>query len=702
MAEAQGNALNLTRNIGFIAHIDAGKTTVSERVLFYTGRTYKLGEVHEGTAVMDWMDQERERGITITAAATTASWKGYRINIIDTPGHVDFTAEVERSLRVLDGGVVVFDAVAGVQPQSETVWRQADKYHVPRICFINKMDRVGADFFRAIGTITERLKAKVAVLHLPIGSEEAFSGVVDLIDRKAFTFKPHTGKDDDREDIIEIAIPDELTADVERLRADLVERIAETDDALTEKYLEGKEITVDEIKAALRRAAIANKLVPVMCGSALKNKGIPLLLDGVLAYLPSPIDVPPVKGKHPKSDEMIERKPEAKEPFCALAFKVVTDQFVGRLVWLRVYSGHISSGTMVLNSARDQRDRIGRLVRMHANHREDVTEASAGEIVAAVGLKTTLTGDTLCDQNSPVLLEAIKFPEPVISVAVEPSSRAEQDKMGDVLRKLSDEDPTFRVRQDAETGQTVISGMGELHLDVLVERMRREYSITAKVGKPQVAYRETVTASAEGEGRFVRQTGGHGQYGHVWLQVDPLVRGSGVEFINKVVGGTVPKQFVRPTEQGVREALESGIVAGYPMIDIRVTLFDGSYHEVDSSEMAFKMAGSMGVKDAVRRAKPRILEPIMQVEAVTPGQYLGDILSDLNSRRAKILNIEGHGDTQVVKATVPLADTFGYATSIRSLTQGRATYTMEFDHYAEVPASIAEEITGKGKVKVAG
>ncbi|MBM4405271.1 MAG: elongation factor G [Chloroflexi bacterium] len=683
------------RNIGFIAHIDAGKTTVSERVLYFTGRNYKLGEVHEGTATMDWMDQERERGITITAAATTAYWKGHRINIIDTPGHVDFTAEVERSLRVLDGAVVVFDAVAGVQPQSETVWRQAERHRVPRICFINKMDRIGADYFRAIGTIVDRLKARIAVAQLPIGSEAAYKGVVDLLELKAYEFV-----DDEKHTQKEIPIPEGLMADVKKYREALVERIAETDDSLTELFLEGKEIPKDTLKKAFRKAVAANKLVPILNGSALKSKGVQLMLDAVTDYLPSPVDIDAIKGTHPKTEQPAERKPSPTEPFCALAFKVMTDPFVGRLVFLRVYSGKITSGTAVYNATRDEKERVSRLVRMHANTREEIDWTDAGNIIAVVGLKSAFTGDTICDQANPILLESIKFPEPVLSIAVEPKSRAEQDKMGDVLRKLAEEDPTFKVKQDPETGQTVIAGMGELHLDVLVERMRREHKLDVSVGKPQVAYRESITAKAQAEGRLVRQSGGRGQYGHCWLEVEPNERGKGFEFINKIVGGSVPKEYHKPIEQGVREALDSGVIAGYQVVDVKVTLFDGSYHEVDSSEMAFKMAGSIGVKEAVRRAQPRILEPIMAVEVTTPGNALGDILSDINSRRGRILNIEGIGDTQVVKAQIPLADTFGYATAIRSQTQGRATYTMEFDHYAEVPGSIADELMGK--VKVAG
>ena len=633
--------------------------------------------------------QERERGITITAAATTAEWAGHRINIIDTPGHVDFTAEVERSLRVLDGGVVVFDAVAGVQPQSETVWRQAERYQVPRICFINKMDRLGANFSRTADMITERLKARLAIVQLPIGSESNFRGVVDLVERKAYEFADGEGG------IHEVETPSDMAADIEHYRDALVERVAETDDALTLKFLEGQPIGVEELRATLRRATTANKLVPVLAGSALRNKGIQPLLDAVVAYLPSPEDVPPVTGFHPKTEESVERAARDSEPFSALAFKVVSDPYVGRLVYLRIYSGTADSGASVLNSTKGDRDRLGRLVRMHAQHREEVSKAYAGDIVAAVGLKNTFTADTLCDPGNPVVLETIRFPNPVISVAIEPKTRVEQDKLGVALRKLGEEDPTFQVRQDDETGQTVISGMGELHLEVLVERMRREYNLEARVGKPQVAYRETITSTAKAEGRFVRQTGGRGQYGDVYLEVEPLGRGGGFEFVNKIVGGAVPREYIKPVEQGVIQALETGVAAGYPLVDLRVTLYDGSFHAVDSSEMAFKIAGSMGVKEAVRKASPKILEPIMELEIVTPGQFLGDLLGDLNGRRGRILNIEGHADTQVVRVNVPLGEIFGYATTLRSLTQGRATHTMEFDHYAEVPSSVAAEIMGR-------
>ena len=681
--------LSKVRNIGFIAHIDAGKTTVTERVLFYTGRTYKIGEVHEGTATMDWMDQERERGITITAAATTAHWRDTRINIIDTPGHVDFTAEVERSLRVLDGGVVVFDAVAGVQPQSETVWRQAERYHVPRMVFVNKMDRVGADFFRTLDSIRDRLKAKLAVTQIPIGAEDAFRGVVDVIDRRAMIF-PGDGSPPQAAEI-----PTELTEQVEAVREELVERIAETDEDLTMKFLGGEEISSDELKRALRTATIVNRLVPVFMGTALKNKGIQPLLDAVIDYLPSPEDVPAVTGTNPHSEAPEVREPRADEPFSALAFKVVTDPFVGRLVWLRVYSGSMEAGGAVLNCAKGRKDRLGRLVQMHANHREEADKAVTGDIVAAVGLKNTFTGDTLCEASRPIVLETIRFPEPVISVAIEPKSRAEQDKLTESIRKLGEEDPTFQVRQDNDTGQTVISGMGELHLEVLVERMRREHNVDANVGKPQVAYREAITSSARAEGRFIRQTGGRGQFGHVVIEIEPNERGKGFAFENKIVGGAVPREYIRPTEQGIKQALETGVIAGYPVLDVKVTLIDGSFHPVDSSEMAFKIAGSMAVKEAVRKASPVLLEPIMSVEVVTPGDFLGDILGDLNSRRGRVQNIEGVGDTQAVKASAPLSETFGYATAIRSLTQGRATHTLQFNSYQEIPKAIAAEITGQ-------
>ncbi len=695
MAASNGSfPIEKIRNIGFIAHIDAGKTTVSERVLFYTGRSYKLGEVHDGTAVMDWMDQEKERGITITAAATTAYWRDHRINVIDTPGHVDFTAEVERSLRVLDGGVVVFDAVSGVQPQSETVWRQANKYHVPRLCFVNKMDRVGADFKRTVTMISERLHAKPVVIQLPLGAEAAFKGIIDLIEEKAWTFP-----EDPKEAPVEVPIPEEYRKDIKDHRDVLIGRIAETDEQLTIKYLEGQVVSKEEIKAALRKATITGTVFPVVCGTALKNKGVQFMLDAVVDYLPSPVDILPVKGIHPKTGEELSRGPDEKGPLAALAFKVVTDAFVGRLVYIRVYSGCLRAGETILNATKAQKERIGRIVRMHANHREDIDNVPAGNIAAILGMKSGFTGDTICDLNNPVILEAIKFPEPVISVAIEPKSRGDQEKLGEALHRLGEEDPTFKVRFDPETGQTIISGMGELHLDVLVERMRRENSVEARVGKPQVAYREAITAPARAEGRFIRQSGGRGQYGHVWLEVQPQARGKGVEFVNKIVGGSVPREYFGAIESGIKEALESGIVSGYPVVDISVALVDGSYHAVDSSEMAFKTAASMAIKDAVVRAKPVLLEPIMKIEVVSPGQFLGDILGDLNARRAHIQHIEGVSDTQTIVATLPLAETFGYATTLRSLTQGRATSTMEFDHYSEVPASIALEIRGKARTR---
>ncbi|MSQ31930.1 MAG: elongation factor G [Dehalococcoidia bacterium] len=692
--------LDKVRNIGFIAHIDAGKTTVSERVLFYTGRTHKIGDVDDGNTVMDWMDQEKERGITITSAAITTEWKNYRINVIDTPGHVDFTAEVERSLRVLDGGVVVFDAVAGVQPQSETVWRQADKYGVPRICFVNKMDRTGADFARTVKTIVDRLGARPVPIQIPIGAESALEGVVDLMEQKAYLFKL---KENSKETtMVEAPIPDSVKKMAKEYRETMIERIAETDDKLSGDFLEGKAISNADLKAALRRACISNILVPVVCGSALKNVAVQPMLDAVLDYLPSPLDVRDVKGIDVKTGGVAERKPKLDEPFAALAFKVVTDPFVGRLVFFRVYSGVIKAGSQVSNSTKDIKERVGRLLQMHANRREEITEISAGHIAAAVGLKNTFTGDTLCDLNNEIILESIKFPEPVLAVAIEPKTQADQEKLSYALTKLSDEDPTFIVKQDSETNQTIIAGMGELHLEVLVERMRREFKVEANVGAPQVAYREAITGTAKAQGKFVRQTGGHGQYGDVWLEVRPGEKGSGVIFENKVVGGTVPKEFVSPIEKGVKEAAQNGVIAGYPLVDIKVILYDGSSHPVDSSEMAFKMAGSIALKEAVRRAKPVILEPIMLMEVVTPGNFMGDIMGDINSRRGKILNLEGLNDTQIIKAHVPLSELFGYATAMRSMTQGRATHSIEFSHYEPVPHSIAEKITTAKGVAVNG
>ncbi len=678
------------RNIGFIAHIDAGKTTVTERVLFAAGRTYKLGDVDAGTATMDWMDQEKERGITITAAAATCYWKDCRINIIDTPGHVDFTAEVERSLRVLDGGVVIFDAVAGVQPQSETVWRQADRYNVPRICFVNKMDRVGADFVRTVDMIRHRLRAKPVPVQMPMGSNSTFEGVIDLMEEKALTFSDDLSQQPD-----EAPVPQRFQEEFQKFREAMVEKIAETDERLLIKYLEGETISTEELRAALRRATIGNSLVPVLCGTALRNRGIQPMLDAVTYYLPSPADVPPMHGVHPKTGADVVRKASDSEPFSALAFKVVGDPFTGRMVYIRVYSGTARSGASVYNVTKGQRERMGRIMMMQANRREDVEEVHAGDIVATVGLKNTFTADTLCDESAQVILESIRFPEPVLSVAVEPRSRADQDKLADALLHLSEEDPTFRIRHDQETGQTIISGMGELHLEVVVERMKREFGVQANVGAPRVAYREAITTSARAEGRFIRQSGGHGQYGHVWLEIEPQERGAGFAFESKIVGGKIPREYISGVEMGVKGAMESGVVAGYPVIDVKVNLVDGSYHEVDSSDMAFRMAGSIGVKEAMRQAHPVLLEPVMAIEVVTPGEFLGDILGDLNRRRAHVRNLEGHGDTQVVTAHVPLAEMFGYATETRSMTQGRASYSMEFDHYAEVPEQVAREVVRK-------
>ncbi|HUE75818.1 MAG TPA: elongation factor G [Chloroflexota bacterium] len=682
--------LDKTRNIGIIAHIDAGKTTTTERILFYTGRTYKIGEVHEGTAVMDWMEQERERGITITAAATTAEWDGHRINIIDTPGHVDFTVEVERSLRVLDGGIVVFDAVAGVEPQSETVWRQADRYRVPRICFINKMDRTGANFWRTVDMIRERLGAKPAPIQLPIGSESNFRGIVDLIEQRAYVFEDGLGAKPN-----EIPIPDDMMSDVTAHREKLVELVSETDDELMLKYLEGTPLTVEEIKGGLRRAALTTQLIPTLCGSSLKNKGVQAMLDAVIVYLPSPLDVPPVSGINLRTGEPELRPPDDSGPFAALAFKIVADPFVGRLAYFRVYSGKLAAGSYVFNSSKNQRERIGRLLKMHANHREEVEDVGAGDIAAAVGLKQTFTGDTLCDADQPIVLETITFPEPVITLAIEPKTKQDQDKMGIALTRLAEEDPTFRVRTDQETGQTIIAGMGELHLEVLVDRMLREYKVEANIGRPQVAYRETITQSVRQEGRFVRQSGGRGQFGHVWIELEPLEDGGKFEFVNKIVGGTVPREYIPAVEGGIREALETGVVAGYPMVGVRAILYDGSYHDVDSSEMAFKIAGSMAFKDGARKAKPVLLEPIMRVEVTTPEDWLGDVMGDLSSRRGHIEGMEPRDPNQVVKALVPLAEMFGYATDLRSMTQGRASYSMEIANYAQVPHNVAEEVAAK-------
>ena len=684
--------LERTRNIGIIAHIDAGKTTTTERILYYTGRTYKIGEVHEGTAVMDWMDQERERGITITAAATTCFWKDHQINIIDTPGHVDFTVEVERSLRVLDGGVVVFDAVAGVEPQSETVWRQADRYHVPRICFVNKMDRTGADFRRTVAMIEDRLGARALPIQTPIGVEQGFRGVVDLITMEANIFEedpdvpPQKGP-----------IPESLLAEAKSQRDAMLERIVETSDELTLLYLEGQEIGEVQLRQALRQATLSYALVPVLCGSALHNKGIQLMLDAVVAYLPSPLDVPPVKGVNPDTGAEEVRHASENEPFSGLAFKIVSDPFVGRLAYFRVYSGKLSSGAYIYNAVKRQKERVGRLLQMHANHREEIPEVSAGDIAAAVGLKNTFTGDTLCDESHPIILEAIKFPEPVISIAIEPRTKADQDKMSGALARLGEEDPTFRVRTDLETGQTIISGMGELHLEVIVDRMMREFRVDANVGKPQVAYRETISRPARAEGRYVRQTGGRGQYGDVWIEIEPMPAGQGFEFVNRIAGGAIPREYIPAVEAGVKEAMETGVLAGYPMVDVRAILVDGSFHEVDSSEMAFKIAGSMALKNAAGKAAPILLEPIMKVEAVMPEEYLGDVMGDLNARRGHILGVDSRAGAQVVRAEVPLAEMFGYATDLRSMTKGRATYSMEFSHYAPVPSAVSEEVVSRSQ-----
>jgi elongation factor G len=687
-------AIENVRNIGIIAHIDAGKTTVTERILFYTGRTYKIGEVHEGTAVMDWMAQERERGITITAAATTCEWKGHQINIIDTPGHVDFTVEVERSLRVLDGGVVVFDGVAGVEPQSETVWRQADRYDVPRICFVNKMDRTGADFWRTVDMIAERLETRPIPIQIPWGGEAAFRGIIDLVEPRCLVYS------EDREaPPEELPVPAEMEDAFERARDRLIEKVAETDEQLMISYIEGREVTVSELKKALRRATLQGTITPVLCGSALRNKGTRLLLDAVVDYLPSPVDVPPVKGINPKTGAEEERPAEDGAPVTALVFKIVADPYVGRLAYLRVYSGTLSQGMSVLNTTRERQERIGRLLRMHANQREEVTDAPAGDIVAAVGLKNTFTGDTLADPAKPLLLEPIRFPEPVISVAIEPKSKADQDKMSETLAKLAEEDPTFRTRFDEETGQTIISGMGELHLEVIADRMVREFGVNATVGRPQVAYREALTRPARAEGRFIRQTGGRGQYGVVWLEVEPGERGSGFVFENRIVGGAVPKEYVAPIEQGVRDALESGPLGGYPVIDVKVALVDGSYHPVDSSELAFRTAGSMAMREAMERAEPVLLEPVMKVEIRTPEQFFGDVLGDINARRGHVNDVQTFGSLQIIRATMPLAETFGYTTELRSMTQGRATHTMEFDHYEAVPPQVAEKLGARPKVR---
>lgn len=693
--------LDRYRNIGIMAHIDAGKTTTTERILYYTGKTYKIGEVHEGTTEMDWMEQEKERGITITSAATTTFWNGmekqfkpHRINIIDTPGHVDFTVEVERSLRVLDGAIAVYDGVAGVEPQTETVWRQADKYNVPRICFINKLDRMGADFFFCVNSIKERLGANAVPIQLPIGSEADFKGVVDLINNRAiiwtgdelgakFEFQP---------------IPDDLKDLAEEYRSKLVESAVECDDQLLEKYLNDGEISVEELKRAIRKGTLEKKLFPVLCGAAFKNKGVQPLLDAVVDFLPSPIDIAHVRGIDPNTGEEIERKTDDNEPFSALAFKIMSDPYVGKLTFFRVYSGTLKKGSYIYNSTKGKKERIGRLLLMHANQREEIDEVNAGDIAATVGLKDTTTGDTLCDENKPIVLESMTFPEPVIDLAIEPLTRADQDKLGTALMKLAEEDPTFRVKTDHETGQTIISGMGELHLEIIVDRLKREFKVEANVGKPQVAYRETITGSAEVEGKYIKQTGGRGQYGHVWIRVKPNEPGKGYQFINSIVGGVIPKEYIPAVDKGIQEAMQTGVLAGYPVVDISVELFDGSYHEVDSSEMAFKIAASMAFKDACKKANPVLLEPIMDVEVVTPEDYMGDVVGDLNRRRGRILSMDQRGNARVIKAEVPLAEMFGYATDLRSFTQGRASYTMKFKHYEQVPANIANEIIAKVSV----
>jgi len=689
---ARTTPLERMRNIGIAAHIDAGKTTTTERILYYTGKSHKLGEVHEGTAVMDWMEQEQERGITITSAATTCEWRDIQINIIDTPGHVDFTAEVERSLRVLDGAVAVFDAVAGVQPQSETVWRQADKYSVPRICFINKMDRVGADFYHSVQTIVDRLKCRPVAIQIPIGAEEKFLGIVDLVEMRGVIWHDETLGS--QYDVVDI--PDDLKEKAKEYRALMIEAISEHDEALMHKFIEGEAITNDEIRAGIRKATIAMHIFPVICGTAFKNKGVQTMLDAVVDYLPSPLDVPPIEGHDVDDPEKILiRHASDSEPFSALVFKIMTDPYVGQLAFFRVYSGTLKSGEFVFNVAKSRKERVGRLLRMHANKREEIQEIVAGDICAAVGLKTVSTGDTICDDEHPIVLESIDFPMPVIQLAVEPKTKADQEKMGLAIQKLAQEDPTFRVNTDPETGQTILSGMGELHLEIIVDRMMREFGVGANVGKPQVAYRETIRKHAEAEGRHIKQTGGHGQYGHVKIRVEPLPSGSGFVFENEVTGGRVPKEYINPTEVGIKEALEGGILAGYPMSDIQVTLYDGSYHDVDSSEMAFKIAGSMAIKEAARRAKPVLLEPIMAVEVVVPEDYMGDVIGDLYSRRGRIEATELRGTTRIIKSMVPLSAMFGYATELRSRTQGRGSFTMHFGKYEEVPAAQSEEIVSK-------
>jgi elongation factor G len=688
---ARTSPLDKTRNIGIMAHIDAGKTTTTERILYYTGINYKIGEVHEGTATMDWMVQEQERGITITSAATTCFWRDHRVNIIDTPGHVDFTIEVERSLRVLDGAVAVFCSVGGVEPQTETVWRQADKYGVPRLAFVNKMDRLGADFFRVVKMIQDRLGARPVVMQLPIGAEDKFSGIVDLVTMKAVVWEDESLGAKFHEE----KIPADLQDQAEEYREKLLEAAADGDEAVMEKYLEGKAISETELRKGIRGATLALKIVPVVCGTAFRNKGVQPMLDAVVDYLPSPIDIPPVKGVEPGTDKAEERPANDDAPFSALAFKIMTDPFVGTLSFFRVYSGSLASGASIYNSTKSKRERVGRLLKMHANKREEIKEVYAGDIAAAVGLKTATTGDTLCDEDEPIVLESIDFPEPVISIAIEPKSKADQEKLGLSLQKLATEDPSFKVRTDEETGQTIISGMGELHLEIIVDRLLREFSVGANVGKPQVAYRETVRKLVEQQGKFIRQTGGRGQYGDVWIKLEPNKAGGGFEFVDAVKGGSIPREYIPAVEKGVKEATENGVIAGYPMVDVKVTLFDGSYHDVDSSEIAFKIAGSMAFKQAARKASPVLLEPIMSVEVVVPEDFMGDVIGDLSSRRGKVLGMDTRPAAQAIDARVPLAQMFGYSTDLRSMSQGRATYTMQFSHYEPVPAAVAEGIIAK-------
>lgn len=684
-------SLNNTRNIGIMAHIDAGKTTTTERILFYTGRTHKIGEVHEGAATMDWMEQEQERGITITSAATTAAWKGHRVNIIDTPGHVDFTVEVERSLRVLDGAVGVFSAKEGVEPQSETVWRQADKYNVPRIAYVNKMDIIGADYLNVVKDMRERLQANAVAIQLPIGAENDFIGIIDIVEQKAFMYKDDLGQN-----IEETEIPAEFQAQVEELRLELVEKVAELDEDLTMKYLEGEEITVAEIKAALRKGVVDVKIFPVICGSSYRNKGVQLMLNAVIDYLPAPTDVASIQG-HLEDGTEVEKHSSDEEPFAALAFKIMTDPYVGKLTFFRVYSGVLQSGSYVLNATKGKRERIGRILQMHANSRQEITEVFAGDIAAAVGLKDTSTGDTLCDEKEPVILESMNFPDPVIEIAVEPKTKADQDKMSVALGKLTEEDPTLRAHTDEETGQTILAGMGELHLDIIIDRMRREFKVDTNVGKPQVAYRETFKVPARVEGKFVRQSGGRGQYGHVWVEFEPLEAGTGNQFDSKVVGGSVPREYIGPAQQGIEEAMKNGVLAGFPLVDVKATIVDGSYHDVDSNEMAFKIAGSMALKAAKDKCGAILLEPIMKVEVTVPEEYMGDVMGMLNSRRGRIEGMDSRGGAQIIRAKVPLSEMFGYSTTLRSGTQGRGVFSMELSHYEEVPKSISEEIVSKSK-----